>query len=133
MIFSDKIKDKQAYIRNLVDYIANRRITIEVCLTSNLQTTPSIKDIKSHSLRRMLDEQLSLTFCTDNRLVSHTTVTDEYLLATQNFDISPKQLRDIVLYGFKRSFSPLHYKDNRNYVRKVRDLLDKQLAAKDNS
>lgn len=132
MIFSDKIKDKQAYIRSLVDYIANRRITIEVCLTSNMQTTPSIGDIRAHSLRRMLDEELSLTLCTDNRLVSHTTVTDEYLLATQNFDISPKQLRDIVLYGFKRSFSPLRYTAKRDYVRKVRDLFDK-LAAKDNS
>ncbi|MBR6201185.1 MAG: adenosine deaminase family protein [Spirochaetales bacterium] len=128
MIFSDKIKDKQAYIRNLVDYIANRRITIEVCLTSNMQTTPAIGDIRSHSLRRMLDEELSLSICTDNRLVSHTTVTDEYKLAADNFDISPKQLRDIVLYGFKRSFSPQRYTHKRDYVRKVRDLFDRLAA-----
>ena len=76
----------------------------------------------------MLDEELSLSICTDNRLVSHTTVTDEYKLAADNFDISPKQLRDIVLYGFKRSFSPQRYTQKRDYVRKVRDLFDRLAA-----
>ena len=30
MVFSNKIKDKKRYIKNIVDYIGNRRITIEV-------------------------------------------------------------------------------------------------------
>ena len=40
MIKSPEIKDKKAYVANLVQFIADRRITIEVCLTSNLQTNP---------------------------------------------------------------------------------------------
>ncbi len=40
MIFSGSVQDKRAYIENLVDYIAENRTTIEVCLTSNLQTSP---------------------------------------------------------------------------------------------
>ena len=43
MIQDPAIEDPQAYVRNLAEYIASQRITVEVCLTSNLQTTPSIR------------------------------------------------------------------------------------------
>ena len=44
----------------------------------------------------MLAHKMSVSICTDNRLVSHTTVTDEYALALEHFEIDAKQLRDIV-------------------------------------
>ncbi|HNZ25893.1 MAG TPA: adenosine deaminase family protein [Spirochaetota bacterium] len=125
MIFSDKIRDKKRYIEELANYIAERRITIEVCLTSNLQTVPSIKRISDHSFGKMLEQQLSVTLCTDNRLVSHTTVTNEIELATQNFNIPPKTLKNIIIYGFKRSFFYHPYVKKREYVRKVIDYYEK--------
>jgi adenosine deaminase len=67
----------------------------------------------------MLENNLSISFCTDNRLVSHTTVTEEIQKAVDNFDIPPKQLKDIVVYGFKRSFSYRAYPAKRRYVRSV--------------
>jgi adenosine deaminase len=125
MIFSEDAGDKETYIENLVNYIAENRTTIEVCLTSNLQTSPEITDVKEHSLKKMLDHKLSVTFCTDNRLVSHTTVSREYRLALDNFDIDPSQLKDIVIYGFKRSFSYKPYKEKRAYVRKAINYYEK--------
>ena len=119
MIFSPEIKDKKKYVENLVNYIAENRTTIEVCLTSNLQTSPQILDIKEHSLKKMLAHKLSLTLCTDNRLVSHTTVTRELRLALTNFGVTPDQLKDIIIYGFKRSFYYHAYTEKRKYVRKV--------------
>jgi adenosine deaminase len=92
-----------------------------VCLTSNLQTSPNIQTVKDHSLGKMLEHNLSVTFCTDNRLVSHTTVTNEIELAVNNFDISPKQLKDLIIYGFKRSFFYRKYPEKRRYVRSVID------------
>ena len=85
MIKSPEIKDKKAYVANLVQFIADRRITIEVCLTSNLQTNPAIRDLSEHSFRHMRKAKLSATFCTDNRTVSQTTVSDEILKAVQAF------------------------------------------------
>jgi adenosine deaminase len=67
----------------------------------------------------MLENKLSISFCTDNRLISHTTVTNEIQLALDNFDITPKQLKNIIVYGFKRSFSYKRYPEKRDYVRKV--------------
>ena len=59
------IQDKNRYIEALGQYIADRRITIEVCLTSNLQTNDSLKDLKNHSFKEMMARDLSTTFCSD--------------------------------------------------------------------
>jgi len=121
LIYSGSVQDKRAYIASLVDYIAENRTTIEVCLTSNVQTSPALRDISNHSVRQMLDHKLSLSFCTDNRLVSHTSVVRELTLALENFDIAPDQLKDIIAYGFKRSFYYHPYPIKRKWVRQVID------------
>jgi adenosine deaminase len=121
MIYSGSVQDKKAYIDHLTNYIAENRTTLEVCLTSNLQTSPALGDVKNHSLAKMLDRKLSLTFCTDNRLVSHTSVLKELRLAVDNFDIPPGQLKDIIVYGFKRSFSYRPYMEKRRWVRRIID------------
>ncbi|MDA3949468.1 MAG: adenosine deaminase family protein [Spirochaeta sp.] len=124
-IRDEAITDHDRYIQQLVNYIADHRTTIEVCLTSNLQTAPDLTTISDHSLGKMLENKLSVSFCTDNRLVSHTTVTDEINLAVNNFRITPAQLRNIVIYGFKRSFSYKRYPEKREYVRKVINYYEK--------
>lgn len=115
------IADKQAYIHELSEYISDRRVTIEVCITSNLQTNPNLKDIKHHAFGDMLKHRLSATLCTDNRLVSNTTVTNEIMLAVEHFDLTPKDLKHIIVYGFKRSFFPGSYLEKRAYVRGIID------------
>ena len=117
--------DPDDYVRRLAEYIADRRITIEVCITSNLQTNPAIESVDDHVFRRMLDEKLSATLCTDNRLISHTTVSREYRLALDHFGMDAKQLRNTIIYGFKRSFFPGSYREKRAYVRAVIDYYDK--------
>lgn len=125
MILDEDITDKQAYVNNLAQYIGDRRITLEVCLTSNMQTIPAIKELKHHSFGKMREAGLSVTFCTDNRTISSTTVSDEIMKAVETFDISPKELKDFVAYGFKRSFFPGTYLEKRSYVRKVLDHYEK--------
>ncbi|MBM3310206.1 MAG: adenosine deaminase family protein [Candidatus Aminicenantes bacterium] len=125
MIKSPEIKDKQAYVDNLVQYIADRRITIEVCLTSNLQTNPAIRGLAHHSFRRMRRAKLSATFCTDNRTVSRTTVSQEILKAVRAFDITPRELKNFIIYGFKRSFFPGTYLKKREYAHRVIEYYEK--------
>jgi adenosine deaminase len=124
MVNDPKVEDRERYVKNLANYIADKRITVEVCLTSNLQTCPDIERAENHSLGQMLDRNLSLCICTDNRLVSNTTVTKEIELAISAFDVSPKQLKNIMIYGFKRSFFPRSYDEKRNYVRKIINYYD---------
>ena len=124
----EEIVDKEAFTRRIIDYIANHRITIEVCISSNLQTNPAIGEAKNHHFGRMLEEELSAPICTDNRLISNTTVSKEIRLAVDAFHMTPKQLRNILIYGFKRSFFPGSYKVKRRYVRSIIDHSTKVFA-----
>ena len=49
---------------------------------------------------KMTKAKLSVTFCTDNRTVSSTTVSDEIAKAVEAFPLGSKELKDIVIYGF---------------------------------
>ena len=118
-IMDETVKDKKKYLESLISFVADKRTTIEVCLTSNLQTNPSIKNIKDHNFKHMLANRMSLTICTDNRLVSDTTVTKEFQLAVDNFTIAPKHLKDLVAYGFKKSFFFGNYIDKRNWAKSM--------------
>lgn len=123
-----KIVDKKKYIEEISQYLADRRVTIEICLTSNLQTIPALKNIKRHTFKKMLDHNLSTSICTDNRTVSKTTVTKELILAWEHFNLTPKTLRNIIIYGFKRSFFPGSYGNKRKYVRQCIDYYEKIVA-----
>lgn len=123
-ITDSRIKDPQRYVTRMAESIADRRVTMEVCLTSNLQTNPAIGSARNHTLRRMLDQRLSVAICTDNRLVSHTSMTQELLLAVQECGLTARELRDVVIHSFKRSFYPGSYLEKRKYVRKVIDAYD---------
>jgi adenosine deaminase len=118
------IRDKAGYIEQLAEYIANQRITIEVCPTSNLQTIPEFSTLKDHPIQKMVDHGLSVSVSTDNRLVSHTSVTNELRLCSQHLSLTGSQFRNLVLDGFKRSFFPASYLEKRAYVRRAIDLYD---------
>lgn len=118
-IVDPSVTNKKKYLDDLITFVADKRTTIEVCLTSNLQTNPEIKSIKDHYFKEMLKNRMSVTICTDNRLVSNTTVSREFKLALDNFEIQPKHLKDIVAYGFKKSFYPGQYIEKRNWAKKV--------------
>jgi adenosine deaminase len=125
MIRDPSIEDPKAYVRYLAEYIASQRITIEVCLTSNLQTAPSIRRVADHPLRQMIERSLSVSICTDNRLVSNTTVCKELQMVADGIPVTPHQFRNLVLAGFKGSFYPGSYTHKRAYVRRVIDRYEK--------
>jgi len=117
--------EKNSFVERLANYIADRRITLEVCLTSNMQTLPEIRNIKDHPVKKMLERNLAVTFCTDNRLMSHNNICTELRLAVDNFDISPKKLMDSIVCGFKRSFFYRPYQEKRKYVRKAINMFER--------
>ncbi len=123
-ITDPEITDRQGYVEQLGQYIADRRITLEVCLTSNLQTNPHMSSLEEHSFRTLRQHRLSTTICTDNRTVSNTTVTRELMLAVEHLGLDGRDLKSIIIYGFKRSFMPGTYLEKRAYVRKVIDFYD---------
>jgi len=110
------IKARARYVERLAEYIASRRIGVEVCPTSNLQTMPELGGIANHPVRQMLAHRLAVTIGTDNRLVSHTTLTHELALVSETFALDLCALRNLVLAGFKAAFFPGSYAEKRLYV-----------------
>jgi adenosine deaminase len=94
---------------------------MEICLTSNMQTNPRISRLEDHPYVGMRKRRLSTTFCTDNRTVSRTSVSNEIELAIRHLGVTPAELKRSVIYGFKRSFFPGTYLEKRRYVRRIID------------
>jgi adenosine deaminase len=90
---------------DLMNHIRDFRIPIEICLTSNVQTR-AVSSFEEHPLRLYYDEGLVLSLNTDNRLMSSTTVTEEYWRAHTYLNFTWAELVDIALMGFSSAFLP---------------------------
>jgi len=124
MIQDPTITNKEDYARRLASFVADRRIAVEVCITSNLQTNPDIGEVANHNFKHMYANRLATVICTDNRLVSRTTVTQEYELALSAVDVPLKRLKDMVAYGFKKNFFAGDYIAKRAYAKQALEYFD---------
>jgi adenosine deaminase len=96
---------------DLLNYINDHRIPLEVCPTSNVQTG-AVKDIKAHPLKFYFDYGLRVTINTDNRLITDTSVTKEYWTAHRELKLSLEDLTTIIVSGFKSAFLPFRQKQD---------------------
>jgi adenosine deaminase len=90
---------------DLTQYVNDRRIALEICLTSNVQTRVAVS-YDTHPLREYFDRGLNVTLNTDNRLMSGTTLTDEYVHAAEHLGFTVDELAGIALNGFESAFLP---------------------------
>ena len=100
-----------------MNYVNDHRIPLEICPSSNVQTG-AVKNISEHPLKFYLDLSLRVTLNTDNRLITDTTMTDEYWLAYKTFNLSPQNILDLIINGVKSSFMP--YEVKKSYLREVK-------------
>jgi adenosine deaminase len=89
----------------LTQYVNDRRIGLEICLTSNVQTHAA-KSYETHPLRLYFEKGMNATLNTDNRLMSGTTLTDEYMYAAKHLDFTFDELCTLALNGFESAFLP---------------------------
>jgi adenosine deaminase len=94
---------------DLLHYINDHRIPLEVCPSSNVQTG-AVKDLSRHPLKLYYDLGLRVTINTDNRLVTDTTVSKELWLCHSQMGMSLDDIRSMVVGGFKSAFLPFHVK-----------------------
>jgi adenosine deaminase len=101
---------------DLLHYVNDHRITLECCPSSNVQTG-AIKDLHSHPIRLYADLGLRVTVNTDNRLITDTTVSKELWLCHTEMGFSLKDIKQLIIAGFKSSFLPFHVKQE--YLRQA--------------
>jgi adenosine deaminase len=91
--------------RDLMRYVNDHRIPLEVCISSNVQTR-TVPDVREHPFHFYFRQGLRVTLNTDSRLISATSVTNEIAIATRAFRLSPYEVKKIVINGFKSAFIP---------------------------
>lgn len=90
---------------DLLNYVNDHRIPLEICLTSNIQTGAA-NSFDSHPLRFYYDYGLRVTINTDNRLISDTTMTDELYHVAKYLNLNLDEIKSIIIDGFKSAFLP---------------------------
>jgi adenosine deaminase len=94
---------------DLMNYVNDHRIPLEVCPSSNLQTKAA-KTWESHPVDFYVDYGLRVTINTDNRLISNTTVSNELYQCHKHYGWSLRAIKEIIIAGFKSAFMPYREK-----------------------
>ena len=89
--------------RDLMAYVADHRIPLEICLSSNLQSCV-VEDLANHPLRFYLRKGLRVTLNTDNTLFAGTSPVKELRLAVDTFDLNLLETENLLINGFKSAF-----------------------------
>ncbi|MCB9729356.1 MAG: adenosine deaminase [Deltaproteobacteria bacterium] len=113
----------------LLNYVTDQRIPLEVCLSSNVQTR-AVRDFQSHPLGFYFDFGVRVTINTDNRLITNATVTDEYVRAVETFGFDATQVKQLIINGFKSAFLPFHERQTilRRVNQEVSALIEEEVA-----
>jgi len=89
----------------LAGWVRDRRIALEMCPTSNLQTGAATS-IAEHPITALRDLGFRVTLNTDNRLVSGTTMTREMSLLVEEAGWGVEDLRTVTVNAVKIAFIP---------------------------
>jgi len=89
--------------KQLLIYLSDRRIPVEICLTSNLRTG-GIKELSEHPLRRYFEQGIHVSLHSDDPTLFGTTLNREYLLAHQAFGFTRDELRRLAMNSFDAAF-----------------------------
>jgi adenosine deaminase len=89
----------------LRDYLRDRRILVETNLTSNVQTRV-VGRVAEHPARGYYEAGVAVTLCTDNWLMSGVTLSGEYWLAHTELGFTAREIRELILNGFRGAFLP---------------------------
>ncbi len=90
---------------NVLDLLMFRKVVMEICLTSNLQTG-AVKKLEEHPFPALFRLGLLVTLNTDDPGISGTTLTDEYLLALRGFGMTQEELLAVIWNGILGAFLP---------------------------
>jgi adenosine deaminase len=101
---------------DLLNYVNDHRIPLEVCPSSNMQTRAAAS-WETHPVDFYVDYGLRVTINTDNRLMSDTTVTRELHLCHRHYGWSLHTIKEIIIAGWKSAFMP--YREKADMVAEI--------------
>jgi len=113
--FDKRESQKIVKMGYLAQYVLDKRIPLEICLTSNVDTG-AVKSVEEHPFGVLYKYKYRVTLNTDDRLMSDTTMTKELRIAHQVFKLGLDDLEKITINSMKSAFIP--------YNRRIRVIYD---------
>jgi adenosine deaminase len=101
---------------DLLHYVNDHRIPSSAAPRSNVQTG-AVRDLSLPPAQALPDLGLRVTINTDNRLITDTTVSKELWLCTPQLGMPLRDIKSMIVAGFKSSFLPFHIKQQ--YLRRI--------------
>jgi adenosine deaminase len=89
----------------LAQYVLDKRIPLEICLTSNVHTG-AVESVETHPFGIYRRYNFRVTLNTDDRLMSDTTMTKEFCLAHRVFKLTLDDLEKMTINAMKSAFMP---------------------------
>ncbi|RHW28991.1 adenosine deaminase [Nocardioides immobilis] len=89
----------------LASYVRDKRIPLEMCPSSNLQTGAATS-IAEHPIGLLADLRFRVTVNTDNRLMSGTSMTNEFALLCEAFGWGLDKVEWLTVNAMKSAFLP---------------------------
>jgi len=87
----------------LVAHLAEKRIPLEICITSNVRTG-AVASLNDHPVRRLYDAGVPIVLNTDDPALFDCTLTSEYELARREFGFTEEEIEGLVRNSFLYSF-----------------------------
>jgi len=100
----------------LASYVRDRRIPLELCPTSNLQTGAAAS-YAEHPIGKLAQLRFRVTLNTDNRLMSQTSMSFEMEEAVKAFNWNFAELQRVTINAMKSAFIP--YPERLEIIEKV--------------
>ena len=119
----ERLPDGTYLLGPLAAYVRDRRIPLELCPTSNVMTGAA-DSIGQHPIGLLSDLRFRVTINTDNRLMSHTSMTQEMVAVCEAFGWGAPELRRLTVNAMKSAFIPF---DER--LRLIEDVIKPAYAA----
>ncbi|MEG0138290.1 MAG: adenosine deaminase [Bacilli bacterium] len=104
----------------LIEVVKEKDILLEICPTSNIQTKV-VSKIKNHPIKDLYLKGVKVSINTDNRTVSNTTLTREYILLRDNLGFTTKDFIEMNKEAIKHSF--LSEEEKEKLLKKFNSLL----------
>lgn len=96
---------KAVKLGDLAQYVLDKRIPLEICLISNVHTGAAAS-LERHPFKVLYQEKFRVTLNTDNRLMSDTSMTQEFEAAATTFGLTLDDFEKITINAMKSAFLP---------------------------
>lgn len=97
--------DGSVELGRLAAYVRDKRIPLEMCPASNVQTGAAAS-VADHPIGLLTRLRFRVTVNTDNRLMSHTSMTDEFVSLVDAFGYTLADMQWFTVNAMKSSFLP---------------------------